>query len=525
MKSWICKWALLLATVMCFPQFAHADVYASVGANGINTVNPLIFGDNISWRGDGYGVWDAENDAPTEGMVEAFAQSHITHLRYPGGIEADYFHWYETLGEARIPQIDPFSMDWPTEAAKQGERYMPNFGFEEFIAFCRATDILPTIILNVGTGTPEEAADWIMYCVEHGLNVTSYDVGNEVHFWHEQVPGIKIAKTEAAYIDFYLQLVDLLRERMDGDLSDICLGAIGLPNTHPLSVRKAWNKEILSALGAEMDYLDVHIGYSTYNVDNATTDEIIRALMASAEWIRSLLNDVKRDISVYAGDNADEIDIHITEMGPMTGSFHYNTVAGALMQADLFNMLLREEKVTSANHLPGINHYAAANTVGTAAFPVVSASTGRVYWKNAVSYVFDIFAPLSGTEVLDVQLSGETFSSEKVGLMPAVSDVTCGDVGAYRAQDGTLTLVALCRDSKETQQFTITLPEDGYAVTSVRCLYSRNSLAYNTWRSQSVSLQTLAMDAVSLSENVLTFSAPPISLWEITLQQTGGDLQ
>ena len=29
-----------------------------------NTVNPLIFGDNLSWRGNGYGMWDEEAGAP-----------------------------------------------------------------------------------------------------------------------------------------------------------------------------------------------------------------------------------------------------------------------------------------------------------------------------------------------------------------------------------------------------------------------------------------------------------------------------
>ena len=162
------KKLLTLLLILLLPAVALGEVGVTVTDETINTVNPLLFGDNLSWRGDGYGLWDAASDTLDASLIDAFARSGITHLRYPGGIEASYFHWQETIGNQRIPQIDPFSMDWPTEAGEQGARYHPGFGFDEFIAFCEQTGIAPSVVLNVGSGTPWEAADWILYCLGRG---------------------------------------------------------------------------------------------------------------------------------------------------------------------------------------------------------------------------------------------------------------------------------------------------------------------------------------------------------------------
>src|SRR3990172_5859048 len=41
----------------------------------------------------------------------------------------------------------------------------PNtFGTDEFMALCRKMGWTPMITVNLGTGTPEEARDWVEYC-------------------------------------------------------------------------------------------------------------------------------------------------------------------------------------------------------------------------------------------------------------------------------------------------------------------------------------------------------------------------
>ena len=128
-------------------------IHGKITDRALNTVNAMLFGDNADWRGNGFGIWNTELGALDPKVVSAFRESGITTLRYPGGSNASYFHWKETIGKDRLPQIDAFSKEWPVRRDKQGEKYIAHFGFEEFISLCSQTGILPSIILNAGNGT------------------------------------------------------------------------------------------------------------------------------------------------------------------------------------------------------------------------------------------------------------------------------------------------------------------------------------------------------------------------------------
>ena len=107
-----------------------------VSTYAVNTVKKELFGDNISWRGNGYGVYNAEIGRFNEKLLDAIKNSGVTTLRYPGGIEGDYFIWHETIGEDRKLQIDPFSSQYPIYAPADGGKYYPSFGWEEFMEMC-----------------------------------------------------------------------------------------------------------------------------------------------------------------------------------------------------------------------------------------------------------------------------------------------------------------------------------------------------------------------------------------------------
>ena len=100
----------------------------TVSSQVINTVNPEIFGDNTSYRGEGYGLWDEETNSPDAELLDKLKNTGITHLRYPGGIEGDYYHWYEIIGNNRVAQIDPFSDEYPTYDVSTGTPYDVVFG-------------------------------------------------------------------------------------------------------------------------------------------------------------------------------------------------------------------------------------------------------------------------------------------------------------------------------------------------------------------------------------------------------------
>ena len=486
-------------------QHAQVTIHRQV----INTVNPHIFGDNISWRGDGYYLWDREANAPNPDLFQKLCDTGITHLRYPGGIEGDYFNWYEAVGDERVEQIDPFSKDWPTNATQAGERYYPYFGPDEFQSVCQAANMEATIQFNSGTGKPEDAGSWVKHCQDNSFNVLSFTVGNEANFEFEAVEGLGVTKTAEAYIDFYEKAYASVRQVS----SDAKVGGICLPPSHPLCYRKEWDAKVLGALGDKMDFIDVHIGYAPYFNNGKSNDKVIASFMAAPHWIAGLLEETKDEITRYAKKHADDIDIHIGEYGPISGGTYDNTLAGALYQASLFHVMLEEPKVVSANHLPVLNHYAAPNLIGSC--KEASLTKGeQVVWDNAVTHVFGMYAKMSGRDVLKVDMDAPTFSADAVGLIPSIESVPYIDVAAYdRRHQGVMTVFIINRHQDESFGVDINLPYDHAKVVDVTELWHKDPLAYNNWvDTDKVAPQRLDVEAVKLSNAQMHLTIKPLSL-------------
>jgi len=61
---------------------------------------------------------------------------------------------------------------------------------DEFLNFCRLTRAQPQICLNLGSGTAEEAAEWVKYVNAHwGAAGLTWELGNEL--WATARSGIR----------------------------------------------------------------------------------------------------------------------------------------------------------------------------------------------------------------------------------------------------------------------------------------------------------------------------------------------
>ena len=89
-------------------------------------------------------------------VVEAFKELKVPVLRWPGGCFADTYHWKDGIGpkENRPSIVNVF---WG------GVTEDNSFGTHEFLNFCELTGIEPYLSINVGTGTVQEAVEWVEY--------------------------------------------------------------------------------------------------------------------------------------------------------------------------------------------------------------------------------------------------------------------------------------------------------------------------------------------------------------------------
>lgn len=121
-----------------------------------------IFGQFAEHLGHGIydGIWvGPDSTIPnTRGIrndvVAALKALKVPNVRWPGGCFADYYHWRKGIGTQRAVTVNS---DW-------GGVTEPNtFGTHEFMDFAEQIGAAPYISVNVGTGTPQEAAEWFEY--------------------------------------------------------------------------------------------------------------------------------------------------------------------------------------------------------------------------------------------------------------------------------------------------------------------------------------------------------------------------
>ena len=121
-----------------------------------------IFGQFAEHLGHGVyeGIWvGPESPIPnTRGIrndvVAALRALKVPNVRWPGGCFADNYHWRNGIGPRRAVTLNP---DW-------GGVTEPNsFGTHEFMDFAAQIGAAAYISINMGSGTPEEAAEWLEY--------------------------------------------------------------------------------------------------------------------------------------------------------------------------------------------------------------------------------------------------------------------------------------------------------------------------------------------------------------------------
>jgi alpha-N-arabinofuranosidase len=121
-------------------------------------------------------------------VLEAVKGLNVSLVRYPGGNFVSNYHWLDGVGPVneRKPRME---LAWA--------RLEPNtFGTNEFMQFCRKSGTEPYFSVNMGTGTIEEAQQWVEYCnvkdgpyyaelrKKHGFpepyNIKFWSLGNEM---------------------------------------------------------------------------------------------------------------------------------------------------------------------------------------------------------------------------------------------------------------------------------------------------------------------------------------------------------
>lgn len=248
---------------------------------------------------------DHVNGADVE-VVRFLKDACLPILRWPGGNFVSAYHWRDGVGPLELRPTLP-NYAW-------GGVEPNHFGTDEFVSFCRVVGCEPMICVNAGSGTPEEAAQWIEYCngsldtamgrlrAAHGhaepYNVKHWEVGNELWGkWQNRWT------SASGYVD-RLRLFGRTMRAADPGIRLYACGA-------PVFWGKDWNNALINGAADLFDAITDHplIGG---NVDLSTDPlDVYRDFMAVPEVLEQKWAEL-RDAMRRAG--IDEPRLALTEL-------------------------------------------------------------------------------------------------------------------------------------------------------------------------------------------------------------------
>jgi alpha-N-arabinofuranosidase len=231
----------------------------------IGDIDPKLYGNFIEHLGrciDG-GIFEEKSPlADSSGfrgdVLEAARKLNVTLLRWPGGNFSSNYHWKDGIGprDQRPPRLE---MAWGTVESNR-------FGTHEFLEYAEKLKTEPYICTNLGTGSWEEAQQWVEYCnssedtamtrlrKQNGRRdpwkVTYWGLGNEM-----DGPWQMGHRSADDYGKFALEAAKLMKWT---DPS-VKLIAAGSSNFGQGSDWTGWNRTVLDHLKRHADYLAIHM--------------------------------------------------------------------------------------------------------------------------------------------------------------------------------------------------------------------------------------------------------------------------
>ena len=232
----------------------------------IGTIHPWVFGHFVEHLGRCVygGIYEPGSPhADAEGfrldVLDAVRALAPTNIRYPGGNFVSGYHWRDGVGPR---EQRPLRYDHAWDAVETNA-----VGTHEFMSYARRLDSTPYFCVNLGNGTPEEAADWLEYCNgTRDTTLTRQRTANgapapfAIPLWglgNEMYGDWQIGqKSAASYAEIALEAA----RRMRAVDPSVKLVACGWENS------QSWNATVLEALARHVDYLSLHlyIGHDDY---------------------------------------------------------------------------------------------------------------------------------------------------------------------------------------------------------------------------------------------------------------------
>lgn len=304
-----------------------AEVLVNVDANAVKrTVDARLFGLNTA-------VWDMQfNTATTRSLLSA---NGTRLLRFPGGSLSDEYHW-------RTNTTLNNTFQWATN-------------FDAFASVAQAVGAQAVITANYGTGTPQEAADWVRQAnITKGYGFKYWEIGNECYgSWetdsrqrhHDPYTYALAARDYITAMKAVDPSIKIGVVAVTGETSFVNYTDHPAINPRTGQSRNGWTPVLLAtlkSLGVMPDFVIYH------RYEQLPTFEDDAGLLQSAKSWTNDAADLRRQLSDYLGAQAAQIELVCTENNSVSSlpGKQTTSLVNGLLYADSFGQILQTEFTT-----------------------------------------------------------------------------------------------------------------------------------------------------------------------------------
>ena len=483
----------------------------------IAKVDPRIFGGFLEHMGRAVyqGIYDpassyADENGFRQDVLGALREMRMTAMRYPGGNFASGYHWMDGVGP-KDQRLTVRELAWQSIETNQ-------FGTDEYIKMARMMDWTPMITVNLGTGTPEEARNWVEYCnspvgtrfanlrakngSEAPYGVRLWCLGNEMDGpW-------QLGHVPADQYAILAQQAAKLMKDTDPSIETVACGSCSIKAPTYMD----WDRTVLEYIGDLADYISLHRYVGNRTSDTAdylavtnSIDQQIEEMDAVCRYVQARLRSKKRPYLCF-----DEWNVWYRTMNPEhtdgRGKFaphlieeEYN-LEDALVVAGFLNSFIRHADVVKIANLAQI-----VNVIA----PIHTRSDELLL--HTIYYPFVMYAARRDGVAIQPVVSGPVYDS------PSYGRVNYLDTSAILGE-GVLHTFLVNRSTSEIAEIEIDHASGQIeSVLSAEVVSGPGPKASNTFDDPNV-VCAKPLKGVKVSDGKASLHLPPLSVAAITCQ-------
>jgi alpha-N-arabinofuranosidase len=479
----------------------------------IGQVDPRLFGGFLEHMGRAVyeGVYDpdcahADEDGFRTDVLGALRRLNMTAMRYPGGNFASGYHWLDGVGPRE---------QRPTVRELAWQSIEPNrIGTDEYMTLCRKMDWTPMITVNLGTGTPEEARNWVEYCncpagtkyadmrVADGNPeshaVSLWCLGNEMDgFW-------QLGHVPADQYAIRAQQAGKMMKDVDQSIELVVCGSCSVD----LPTYLEWDRQVLEYTGDLADYISLHRYVGNHNDDTSdylaitnAIDRQIEQMDALCQFVQAKQRRKKRTYLCFDEWNVWYKNRQVDGEGkfaPHLIEEVYN-LEDALVVAGFLHSFIRHADVVKIANIAQI-----VNVIA----PILT--QGDEMLRQSIFYPFEMFSQRRDGVSLRPVVDGPTYEGKTNGRVHYI------DTSAILNGD-TLHVFATNRHLAETADVHVEVVDRAIVALDSAEVLTGEAKAANSFEQPDV-IKPQPLAEVKIAENKTAVELPPLSVAAMTFR-------